>query len=258
MTTGLTYQTYQNEIATLAALGGLNSPGATTISVNDPNFVSILPFMIDYAELRIIQDLDLLSTVTTGTALASTTTRQLTIPGFVTVQQLNVITPASTVTPDLGTRNPLLATSKEFLDAVYPDATSAALPVYMAPLLQTVGGTTGSTQSINTFLLGPFPDAAYTVEIVGTYRPPSLSATVTSTFISQSLPHLFTFASMVFISAYQRNFGRLSDDPQMAITYESQYQTMKQSATVEEFRKKFQSSGWASLSPAVVASPTRG
>ena len=258
MTTGLTYQTYQNEIVTLAALGGLNSPSSTTISINDPNFTSILPFMIDYAELRIIQDLDLLATVTTGTALLTPGTRQISPAGYVTIQQLNVITPATTTTPDLGTRNPLLATSKEFLDAVYPDASSAALPIYMAPLFQTSTGTTATTQSVNTFLVGPFPDAAYTVEVVGTYRPPSLSATVTSTFISQNLPHLFVFASMVFISAYQRNFGRLNDDPQMAMTYESQYQTMKQSATIEEFRKKFQSTGWASLSPAIVAGPTRG
>jgi hypothetical protein len=65
-------------------------------------------------------------------------------------------------------------------------------------------------------------------------------------------------ASMIYISAYQRNFGRLNDDPQMAMTYESQYQALLKSAIVEEARKKFDAAGWSSQSPATVATPTRG
>ena len=48
------------------------------------------------------------------------------------------------------------------------------------------------------------------------------------------------------------------NDPAMPANYEGQYQTLLKSATVEEFRKKFQSGGWTSMSPAVVATPTRG
>jgi hypothetical protein len=65
-------------------------------------------------------------------------------------------------------------------------------------------------------------------------------------------------ASMIFISGYQRNFGRQSDDPQMAQSYETQYMTLLKGATVEEFRKKYQSSGWTSMSPSPVATPGRG
>jgi hypothetical protein len=65
-------------------------------------------------------------------------------------------------------------------------------------------------------------------------------------------------ASMIYVSAYQRNFGRANDDPQMAVSYESQYQALLKSAIVEEARKQFQSSGWASESPATVATPSRG
>ena len=63
---------------------------------------------------------------------------------------------------------------------------------------------------------------------------------------------------MIYVSAYQRNFGRANDDPQMAVTYESQYQALLQGASVEEARKKFEASGWSSQSPAPVASPSRG
>ena len=246
MTTGLTYTTYQTQVAEMAV-----------VSQTDPNFVAILPAMIDYAELRIYRDLDLLAAVTTATQVMTPGTRAVTFPQVVTVQQINVITPAGTTNPDLGTRLPLLPTTKEFIDLVYPSGLFTATPTYFAPQSQSNTGTTQSTQTLNTFLLAPFPDGAYTLEIVGTYRPPSLSNTTPQTFISQNLPDIFLMASMVYISAYQRNFGRMSDDPQMAVSYESQYQALLKGATVEEFRKKFEAGGWSSMSPAVAATPGR-
>jgi len=62
---------------------------------------------------------------------------------------------------------------------------------------------------------------------------------------------------MIYISAFQRNFGRQSDDPQMAQSYESQYQILKDSALLEENRKKFEAAAWTSYSPAPAATPTR-
>jgi hypothetical protein len=129
---------------------------------------------------------------------------------------------------------------------VYGSSTYTGQPQYFAPF------------NDNLFLVGPFSDATYFVEIVGTYRPASLSATNPTTFISLYLPDVFIMASMIYISAYQRNFGRQSDDPQMAQSYESQYQALLKGATVEEARKKYEAAGWSSQSPSVVASPTRG
>jgi hypothetical protein len=68
---------------------------------------------------------------------------------------------------------------------------------------------------------------------------------------------MFIFASMIYISAYQRNFGRANDDPAMAQTYESQYQALKVSALTEENRKKFEAAAWTSYSPAPAATPSR-
>ena len=108
-----------------------------------------------------------------------------------------------------------------------------------------------------TFLVGPYPDANYTCEIIGTYRPDSLSATNLTTFISLYLPDLFIMASMIYVSAYQRNFGRANDDPQMAVSYESQYQALKASALSEENRKKFEAAAWSSQGVSSSATPTR-
>jgi hypothetical protein len=235
---GLTYATYKTALATLSV-----------VPETDPNWLLILPDAIDYAELRIYRDLDLLSTVTTDTSFSTTANAskvQLTQGTFVTLQNVNVITPAGTSNPDLGTRNPVLPVSKEYIQYSWPSSTNAGVPEYFAMIDE------------RTFSLGPWPDDAYTLEIIGTYRPATLSVSNTTTFISQYLPDLFLMASMIFVSGYQRNFGRQSDDPAMAQSYESQYQALLRGATVEEYRKKFAASGWTSISPSPVATVGRG
>ena len=238
MTTGLTYSQYVTQIATMAV-----------VAENDPAFVEILPQMITYAENRMCRDLDFLFTSTALTGYACTTgTRSITIPeGTIVVsEQINIITPAGTADPNAGTRVPCLPTTKEFLDAVYGASTYTGIPQYFVPF------------NDNLFLIGPYPDQNYYVEIVGTFRPSSLSISNPTTFISLYLPDVMIMASMVYVSAYQRNFGRQSDDPAMAQSYEGQYQALLKGAGVEEARKKFEASGWSSQSPSPVATPSRG
>jgi hypothetical protein len=219
------------------------------VAQTDVNYVAILPMMITYAENRMYRDLDFLFTSTSITGYAVTNgSRQISIPDgtIVVSEQINLITPSGTSSPDAGTRVPLLPTTKEYLDAVYGSSQYTGQPQYFAPF------------NDNLFLVGPFSNATYFVEIVGTYRPASLSSTNTTTFISLYLPDVFIMASMIYISAYQRNFGRQSDDPQMAQSYEAQYQALLKGAAVEEARKKFEAAAWSSQSPATVSSPTRG
>ena len=245
MTTGLSYSgtvsgtmSYVQQIAEMAV-----------VDQTDPNYLSILPAMITYAENRMYRDIDFLFTTTTINGYAITAgSRQVNIPQgtLVVSEQINLITPAGFSSADNNVRNPLLATTKEYLDMVYGDSSYTGQPIYYAPFTD------------NSYYVGPFSDQTYYVEIVGTYRPARLSSTTPTTFISLYLPDVFIMASMIYISAYQRNFGRQSDDPSMAVSYESQYQGLLKGAVVEEARKKYESSGWASMSPPVVASPTRG
>jgi len=250
MTTGLSYNgtvagttSYVAQIATMAV-----------VEPTDPAFQIILPQMITYAENRMLRELDFLFTSGTTTAYSLTAGSRIlnvaadTFPygTLVVPEQINVL--VGSTDPDLAERVPLLPTTKEFLDAVYGSGAVAnrGVPQYWVPF------------DDYTFLVGPYPDQGYTVELVGTYRPASLSAANPTTFISLNLPDIMIMASMVYISAYQRNFGRMNDDPQMAISYESQYQTLLKGAAVEEARKKFEASGWSSQSPSTFATPTRG
>jgi hypothetical protein len=244
---GLTYATYKTQIAEMAV-----------VAENDVSFLAILPSMIDYATLRINRDLDLLATsvslygenykLTAGSRNLSFSQNLPDGSYFVVSEQINLIAPSGQIDPDASTRVPLLPATKEFLDAVFGSALSAnrGQPKYFSPFNDTL------------FLVGPVPDEDYYVEVVGTVRPAPLSAEVPVTFISQYLPDLLIMASMIYISAYQRNFGRQSDDPQMAQSYESQYGMLLKSAMVEEARKKYEGAAWSSQAPAPVASPTRG
>ena len=244
MTTGCSYDgsvagtfSYVEQIATMAV-----------VQQADPAFQIILPSMISYAENRMYRDLDFLFTSIATTAYGMTAgSRIIAVPAgtFVVPEQINVLVGSSN--PDLATRVPLLPTTKEFLDACYGSGAVAnrGLPQYWVPF------------DDYTFLVGPYPDQSYACELVGTYRPDSLSATNKTTFISLYLPDLFIMASMIYVSAYQRNFGRANDDPQMAITYESQYQVLLKNADLEENRKKFEAAAWSSQEPSVSATPTR-
>ena len=236
----LTYSSYVQQIATMAV-----------VPVTDTNFTIIIPSMIDYAELRMQRDLDFLSTQISTTAYTFTAgSNQLTLPTsqFIVPQTFEVL-------DSQGSSTPLLPVTKEFIQNVYGSGSTQGLPQYFA----VYGGDTNTTGNTSQYMIvGPTPASSYAVRLTGTIRSAPLSASNTTTFISTYLPDMFIMASMIYISAFQRNFGRLNDDPQMAQTYESQYQALKASALIEENRKKFQAAAWTSYSPAPAASPTRG
>jgi hypothetical protein len=247
-TNPLTYNGYITAVATLAVEPVTETSGVVAAS---EAFTALVPSMLNYAELRIQRDVDLLALQTAGSYATAALNNVLSIPteDFVTIQTLSI------------GGVPLTAVSKEFLQNVYGSSTGAAQPVYFAPY----GGdaaTAGLTSS--TFLLGPYPDTIYTVGVTGTVRMPSLNQYATQadagdkyTFISTWLPDLLVQASMIFISEYQRNFSATGSDPQMPVNYETQYQALLRGAAVEEARRRFSASAWSSMAPPVAATPAR-
>jgi hypothetical protein len=256
-TNPLTYNGYVTQIATMAVVNTTVVDGV--VQGVDAAFNNILPQMLSYAEQRIQRDLDLQPALTSSTPgdyqfAIGNNTLAINPNDFVTVE---------TISYTSGTANqPLLPASKEFLQNVYNDSSFRAPPLYFAM----VGGdqATGGATS-NNVIVGPYPDQAYPVTIMGVQWLPSLyqlrgnvdPADSQYTFISANLPDLLIMCSMIFVSAYQRNFGRESDDPAMAQSYENQYQTLMKGAIQEEYRKKFAASAWSSSSQPVVATPTR-
>ncbi len=235
----LTYTQYVNSLANLLV-----------VAAADAGFQSVLPNIIDDAEQRIYRELDLLNTSVSGTSTLTAGSRNLTVPTFAlgafeVAEEANVITPAGTTNPELGTRNPMVPVSQEYLNYLWPSVTGSTVPQNFA------------LTSSSTIIVGPWPAAAYTVEVVGTIRPDALSTSNVTTLLSVYFPDLLVAASMVFAAGYQKNFGAGVDDPKAAVTWESHFQALLPSAKTEEARKKFTGPAWSPKDPAPLVTPPR-
>lgn len=235
----LTYTQYVSSIANLLV-----------VPTDDPGFATDLPNIIDDSELRIYRDLDLLDTSTRDSSASLTAgNRNFNLPSsvgtFVVTGEINVITPATATTADGGTRNQLAPTSNEMLNALWPAVAGSTVPQYFSMVNQGL------------IIVGPWPDANYRIEVVGTVRPAALSSTNVTTLLSTYWPDLLIAASMVRAAGYQKNYGQGVDDPKMAVTWETHYQELLKGADTEEMRKKFTSEGWSSDDPAKIATPPR-
>lgn len=242
-TNPLTYNGYITQIGVMAVVGSTTDSVSGITSLNDPNAQLIVPQMLNYAELRLQRDLDILPALTSNQYTLAAGSNQLVLGAydFITVESIQAAVNSILM--------PVTPASKEFLQNVFNSLVSQGPPQYFAP----IGGdyATGGTTS-NLLLIGPIADQNYQVTVFGVQRLPSLyqfassgsSAASSTTYLSSYYPDLLMMASMIYISAYQRNFGRMSDDPTMAQSYEGQYQLLLKSALAEESERRFEGDDW--------------
>lgn len=257
-TTPLSYNAYVQQLGVLAIEQTSETAGVYSF-VSAP-LQTLLPQALNYAELRIQRDLDFLQarssndyTLTSGNNLFS-----VPINDFLILETLELLQKSgSTVVNSC----PLTPVSREFIQNCYSGMSQSGTPKYFAMYGDTFGD--GANTNINV-LLGPPPNYAFPIRVTGLIRLPTLAqyatdgpADSTYTYISQFLPDLLLMASMIYISAYQRDFSSTSDDPAMGQTYEKQYQALRLGAISEENRKHFQGSAWSSYPTPVAATPSR-
>lgn len=233
---GYNYATYTSYLQTMIA----------SISP-DASFTTIEPMVIDYAEQRCYRDLNLLSTVIRdySTTLTASTRNAEVDTDFVVVNQINLLTPAGSDQTN-GIRVPLTPSSLEMVDALWPgNGTTGQPDIY------------GMVDQWN-LVVGPSPDGAYLLEVIGTQRPTPLSVSNPNTFLTDRLPDLFMAASMIFVSGYMRNFGTMASDPAMSMSWEEQYKQLLNSAESEEARKSYSAASWTARPVQPAAQPQRG
>ena len=223
--------TYTSLVTTLANMIAMDTA--------DANYLEILPYTIDYAELRMQRDLDL--EANSDYFFGSTLSAGDLIQTFaIDLQVIDSIT----ITNGTNQIN-LTPVSRDFLLTLYNTNTFSGTPIYFAPY------------NPAQVLIGPIPDQDYPVQIFATIRFPRLSATNAQNYLSQQLPDLYIAACMIFLSGWMRNFGSQSDNPQMSQSWENQYQVLLKSALTEDGRRKFEASAWSSEGQPVAASPSR-
>jgi len=257
-TNALSYNAFITQLGVMAV--ALTTETAGVVQFVDPPLQAIVPAILNYAELRINRDLDCLSSQTSNiyTLTAAQNVFPLPVNDFVTVQTLEIVYLSNGVVVD---SCPLLPVSKEFIQNCYGGMFSANAPKYYAMY----GDNFGDEQdSVTNILFGPAPNYAYSLRVTGTAYAPSLYQSASAgpadsvyTYISAYYPDMLILASMIYISAYQRNWSSASDDVEMAMTYEKQYQALRLGAVPLENRRKAMGSGWTPYSTPIAATPTR-
>lgn len=253
MTIPLTWNTYVQQIATMMVVQTTTTNGVV-VGV-DPDTNTVMPQALQYAELRVQRDLDLLSARTSRSYTLTAGSNQLVLSAsdFVAVETMMVNNGINTT--------PVLPSSLEFIQNVYGDASSTGVPAYFAMY----GGDLSSGGSTSNYIqYGPYSPSAYSATITGMVRLASLYSFATSalagtgvTWMSSYVPDLLIQASMIYISEFQRNFSAVSNDPQMPGIYEQQYEALLGGAKAENSRSKFEASAWSSKSVPANATATR-
>ena len=257
-TNPLSFNSYVTQLGVMAV--ALTTSNAGVEQFVDAPLQAIVPMMLNYAELRISRDLDFQSSQTSNvyTLTAGVNVFPVPVNDFLTVQTLEIVYLSNgTVVNSC----PLIPVSKEFIQNCYGGLFSANTPKYFAMY----GDSFDGSQDVNTnILFGPAPNFAYSLRVTGTQREPSLYQNAVAgiadtgyTYISQWYPDMLIMASMIYVSAFQRNFGNMGDTPESGMTYEKQYQALRLGAIAEENRRKQQGSAWTAYSTPTSATPTR-
>src|ERR1700744_2588471 len=212
-TNALSYNAFITQLGVMAV--AVTTETAGVVQFVDPPLQAIVPAILNYAELRINRDLDCLSSQTSNiyTLTAAQNVFPLPVNDFVTVQTLEIVYLSNGVVVD---SCPLLPVSKEFIQNCYGGMFSANAPKYYAMY----GDNFGDEQdSVTNILFGPAPNYAYCLRVTGTAYAPSLYQSASAgpadsvyTYISAYYPDMLILASMIYISAYQRNWSSASDD----------------------------------------------
>ena len=159
----------------------------------EADFVANIPVFVQQAEQRIYNSVQFPSIRKNMTGVVSTTSTYLSAPDdYLATYSLAVIDAD-------GNYEYLLNKDVNFIRQAYPKATDTGLPRYYALFGPTVSGNTITTEL--TFILGPKPDANYTVELHYYYYPQSI-VTASTTWLGDNFDSVLLYASLVEAYTY--------------------------------------------------------
>jgi len=162
----------------------------------ETDFVANIPVFVTQAEQRIYNSVQFPSIRKNVTGVVSTTSTYLSAPDdYLATYSLAVIDAD-------GNYEYLLNKDVNFIRQAYPKATDTGLPRYYALFGPTVSGSTITTEL--TFILGPKPDANYTVELHYYYYPQSITLTPFTSWLGDNFDTVLLYASLVEAYTYMK------------------------------------------------------
>jgi len=234
------------------------SQGPAPYDVDPPDFAALFPQAVQYAENRIYREITpLCQRQQNATVQTVANSRQVDLTAqtpspVIVVEGVALIGPAGTQ-PAAGTRYTYDLTSLDWIDTTWPNEATTVSPTDAEYI-----GRYCAMRDNAVLVVAPTPDAAYVVEVTGLYAPTPLSDTNPTTYLLSTYPELMQAACMVWLTGWlQRNYGAQSDDPRQAVSHETQYSSLRDSALAQEQRMRGQGTGWSANLPTPMAQPAR-
>jgi hypothetical protein len=158
---------------------------------SETSFVSNIPTFVKQAEERIYRSVQIPELRKNATAATTSGNQYLARPSdFLSVFSLAVVDGS-------GNYSYLYDKDVNFIREAYPSASTTGLPKYYAQFDGDQSGTEGN------FILGPTPNAVYTVELHYYYDPPSIVDTNTS-WLGTNAETALLYGSLVEAYTYQK------------------------------------------------------
>jgi hypothetical protein len=179
---------------------------------DEPLFVENIPVFVQAAEQRIYNSVQLSYLRKNVTGTATTSNKYLSAPNdFLSVYSIAIIKAN-------GEYEYLLNKDVNFIRQAYPSPTDLGLPKYYALFGPTT--TAGSPPAITneiSFILGPTPDASYSVELHYFFYPESI-VTAGTTWLGDNFDTALLYGAMREAAIFQRQ------EQDVVANYEAKYQ----------------------------------
>jgi hypothetical protein len=175
----------------------------------EADFIAEIPVFVTQAEQRIYNSVQFPSIRKNMTGVVSTTSTYLSAPDdYLATYSLAVIDAS-------GNYEFLLNKDVNFIRQAYPSASDVGLPRYYALFGPAVSGSTITNEL--TFMLGPKPDANYTVELHYYYYPRSITLTPFTSWLGENFDSVLLYASLVEAYTYMKG------EPDMMTLYNQKF-----------------------------------
>ena len=161
----------------------------------EADFIAEIPVFVQQAEQRIYNSVQFPSIRKNVTGVVSTTSTYLSAPDDYLASYSLAVIDAD------GNYEYLLNKDVNFIRQAYPKATDTGLPKYYALFGPTVSSSTITDEL--TFILGPKPDANYTVELHYYYYPESI-VTALTTWLGDNFDSVLLYGSLVEAYTYMK------------------------------------------------------
>jgi hypothetical protein len=163
----------------------------------EADFIAEIPVFVQQAEQRIYNSVQFPSIRKNVTGVVSTTSTYLSAPDDYLASYSLAVIDAD------GNYEYLLNKDVNFIRQAYPSASDVGLPRYYALFGPTVGGSTITDEL--TFILGPKPDANYTVELHYYYYPESITVAADGrTWLGDNFDSVLLYGSLVEAYTYMK------------------------------------------------------